>query len=77
MLATANLWLHKIASNNPHVTHAFPVKDQAMGLCSLDISHADKSAFKQTIQRSLIVSWDLNTDSFKFKVSIGDKPFFP
>ena len=42
MLATANLRLHKIASNNPDVTHAFPVKDRATGLCSLDLSHMDK-----------------------------------
>ena len=68
MSATANLRLHKIASNDSGVTSAFPVED-------LDLSHADMSASKQTIQCSLGVSWDLKTDSFTFKVSMGNKPF--
>ena len=36
MLATANLHLHKISSNDPGVTRAFPVADRAIDLCNLD-----------------------------------------
>ena len=70
MLATANLQLHKISSNDPGVTRAFPVEDRAVDLCNLDLSHANA-----LIQRSLGVSWDLKTDMFTFKVSIDNKSF--
>ena len=74
MLTTANLRRHKIALNDPGVTSAFRVEDQATGPCDLDLSHADMSASKQTIQRSLGVSRNLKTDSFTFIVSMGNKP---
>ena len=70
MLATANLRLHKIASNDPSVTNAFPTNDRASELCDLDLSKHVKP-----IQRSLGVYWDLESDTFTFKVSDGDKPF--
>ena len=38
MLATANLRLHKIASNNPEVTEAFPGEDRASDLRDLDFA---------------------------------------
>ena len=70
MLATANLRLHKIASNHPAVTQAFPSQDRAADLRDLDLS-------KDTIpvQRSLGVLWDISSDSFTFKVSEEKKPF--
>ena len=70
MLATANLRLHKIASNDPNVTNAFPTNDRASELCDLDLSKDVKP-----IQRSMGVYWDLESDTFTFKVSDGDKPF--
>ena len=39
MLADANLRLHKIASNDPAVTQAFPVEDRASDLRNLDLHH--------------------------------------
>ena len=70
MLATANLRLHKISSNDPGVTRAFPVADRAIDLCNLDLSHTNA-----LIHRSLGVSWDLKTDTFTFKVTVDNKPF--
>ena len=73
MLATANLRLHKVASNDPNVTNAFPTEDRASGasdLCNLDLSQVTKPT-----QRSLGVYWNLETDTFSFRVSDEDKPF--
>ena len=70
MLATANLRLHKIASNDEDPTQAFPSEDRASELCNLDLNNDTKP-----IQRSLGVYWDLETDTFTFKVSDGNKPF--
>jgi hypothetical protein len=70
MLATANLRLHKIMSNNPKVSEAFPCEDRAASLQDLDMS-------KDTIpvQGSLGVCWDLNSDCFTFRVNLEPKPF--
>ena len=70
MLATANLHLHKIASNLPEVTQAFPIEDRVADLRDLDLS-------KDTIpaQRSLGVLWDISANSFTFKANVGAKPF--
>ena len=70
MLATANLHLHKIASNLPEVTQAFPIEDRVADLPDLDLS-------KDTIpaQRSLGVLWDISANSFTFKANVGAKPF--
>lgn len=70
MLARANLRLHKIASNDAKVTRAFPSEDRASELCDLDLSKDVKP-----VQRSLGVYWDLETDTFTFRVSHENKPF--
>ena len=62
MLATANLRLHKIASNDSKVTQAFAVEDQASDLLNL---HRDAVP----AQRSMRVFWDLKTDTFTFIVT--------
>ena len=70
MLATANLHLHKIASNLPEVTQAFQIEDQVADLQDLDLS-------KDTIptQRSLGVLWDISSDSLTFKANVEAKLF--
>ena len=70
MLATANLHLHKIASNHAKVTQTFPSEDQASDLRDLDFS-------KDTIpvQQSLGVFWDVGSDTFTFRVTSREKPF--
>ena len=70
MLATGNLRLHKISSNNPKVTDAFPPDDRATDLRDLDLNHVSAP-----VQRSLGVSWDLTADAFTFTVKAGNKPF--
>ena len=70
MLATANLRLHKIASNDPRVVEAFPSSDRATDCCNLDLNETTKH-----IQRSLGVHWDLKSDTLSFKTSDELKPF--
>lgn len=71
MLATANLRLHKIASNHPAVTQAFPAKIELLTkTCDLDLSKDTIS-----VKRCLGVLWDILTDSFTFRVSLEEKPF--
>ncbi|KAK0140410.1 hypothetical protein N1851_022619 [Merluccius polli] len=70
MLAQSNIRLHKISSNSPVVTSAFPGEDLATGLQGLELGqHAPP------MQRSLGLGWNLSTDQFSFKVEISDKPF--
>lgn len=68
-LASANLRLHKVVSNSVSVMEAFPTEDLAKDIRSLDLRQDNLPA-----QRSLGVFWDLETDTFTYKVSIPDKP---
>ena len=52
------------------MTRAFPRDDQASDLRDLDFSLDTVPA-----QRALGVLWDISTDAFTFKVSLGEKPF--
>ena len=70
MLAAYNLRLHKIVSNDPNVTQAFPKEDRASDLRDLDFS---QDAIP--MQRTLGVLWDVSNDAFTFRVSPGEKPF--
>lgn len=68
MLAQSNIRLHKISSNSPVVTSAFPGEDLATGLQGLELrQHAPP------LQHSLGLGWDLSTDQFSFRVEINDK----
>ncbi|XP_071944711.1 uncharacterized protein [Antedon mediterranea] len=64
MLAESNLHLHKIASNSEQVMAALDEADKAKDLQNINL----KSEIPPC-QRSLGVSWDLETDSFNFKIS--------
>ena len=70
MLATANLRLHKVVSNSVEVMEAFPTEDRGKDIRNLDLRRDSLPA-----QRSLGVYWDLNSDTFTFKVSLPDKPY--
>ena len=48
----------------------FPRDDQASDLRDLDFS-----LDTVPVQRALGVLWDISTDAFTFKVSLGEKPF--
>ena len=65
-----NLHLHKISSNSSEVLAAFDTNDLAKNLKSVDIK--DECL---PMQRSLGVSWTLQSDSFTFQVSAENKTF--
>ena len=69
-LATANLRLHKVVSNSVTVMEAFPTEDLAKDIRSLDLRHDELPA-----QSSLGVFWDLESDTFTYKVSVPYRPF--
>ena len=70
MLRTANLRLHKIASNSSKVMKLLPQQDKVENLRDLDPS---RDPLPQ--QRSLGVVWNLEKDAFTFQVLLPEKPF--
>lgn len=70
LLAESNLRLHKIALNSPKVMEAFPAEERASDFKDLDLG-----ADPLPLQRSLGLSWELQTDSLTFRVSRSVKPF--
>ncbi|KAK0137151.1 hypothetical protein N1851_026658 [Merluccius polli] len=69
-LAESNLKLHKIASNSVTVMQAFTPDDLAADLRDLGL---DKEELP--VQRSLGLCWNIDSDTFTFKVAVNDKPF--
>ena len=69
-LASTNLRLHKVVTNSVSVMKAFLTEELAKDIRSLDLSQDNLLA-----QRLLSVFWNLETDSFTYKVSVPDKPF--
>lgn len=65
-----NLRLHKIASNSQSVMNAFPTDDLAKDLKDLDFGEETLP-----LQRSLGLSWDLESDAITFRVSSTEKPY--
>ena len=65
-----NLRLHKFASNSPQVMQAFSNDDLAKGLKDLDFDNESLPA-----QRSLGLTWNLQSDSFVFRVVDTNKPY--
>ena len=70
MLATANLKLHKVVSNSVEVMEAFPAEARGKEIRDLDLRHDSLPA-----QHSLGVYWNLEEDTFTFKVCLPEKPF--
>ena len=69
-LATANLRLHKVASNSVAVVEAFDAEDRAKSVRELEIRQDALPS-----QRSLGVLWNMQTDTFTFGVNLQNKPF--
>ena len=69
-LQTADLKLHKVASNSPEVLAEFPPEQRAKSLKDLDLTKDDLP-----VQRTLGLSWDLEEDTFFFSVSEDQKPY--
>ena len=70
MLATANLRVHKIASNSLPLMNTIPSQDRAEDLKNLDLQQDPIP-----IQRTIGVSWNLKTDCFTFVITLPEKPF--
>ncbi|XP_062614568.1 uncharacterized protein LOC134276324 [Saccostrea cucullata] len=68
--AGGNLRLHKVASNDKHVMDAFPPEDRAK-----DFSDIDLSVDELPTLRSLGLNWELKSDSFTYRLSVGERPF--
>ncbi|XP_064461872.1 uncharacterized protein LOC135372079 [Ornithodoros turicata] len=69
MLSTANLRLHKIASNSVTVMKAFSSDEYATDLKDLDLGSDVPPS-----QRSLGLRWDIKGDTFTFHVPPNEKP---
>lgn len=69
MLAESNIRLHKIASNGSRIMQAFPQVDLAKDLKDIDVG-----VEPLPLQRSLGLSWNVETDRFTFCMSRDEKP---
>lgn len=69
-LAESNLKLHKIASNSVTVMQAFAPDDLAAGLRDLGLNKDELP-----MQTSLGLCWNIDSDTFTFKVAVNDKPY--
>ena len=70
MLAESSIKLHKIASNSRAVMDAFPPEERAKNLVDLELT-----VDPLPLQRSLGLTWNLQSDTFTFRVSRDQKPF--
>ena len=69
MCKDGGLRLHKFASNSKEVLANIPPEDLAKGLTDIDI-------FSESLpdERTLGVLWNIESDCFQFRVTLGDKP---
>lgn len=69
MCAKAAIRLHKFVSNTKEVLEAIPPEDRATGLQDLDLK------FDQLpIERTLGIMWCIETDCFRFRIVLQDRP---
>ena len=69
MCASANLRLHKFASNRREVLESLPVDDRAKDLKDIDLRHD-----VLPVQRSLGTFWWIESDTLGFRIELKDKP---
>ena len=69
MCASANLRLHKFASNRREVLESLPVDDRAKYLKDIDLRHD-----VLPVQRSLGTFWCIESDTLGFRIELKDKP---
>ena len=69
MCASANLRLHKFASNRCEVLEVLPVNDRAKDLKDLDLRHDILP-----VPRSLGTFWCIESDTLGFRIELKDKP---
>jgi hypothetical protein len=66
--AQGNLRLHKIASNCPEVVAQFPESERGTSTTA-SLNHEEG-----TIERALGLQWNIERDSFGFKLNLKDSP---
>ena len=69
MCKSGGLRLHKISSNSMEVLSAIPAEDRAKELKDIDIFND-----KLPIEFTLGVQWNIESDSFQFRITLDDKP---
>ncbi|XP_062602313.1 uncharacterized protein LOC134264026, partial [Saccostrea cucullata] len=70
LMEGGKLRLHKVASNSQEVMSAFDEGEKAK-----DLKYIDLRLDEAPLQKSLGLTWDLQTDSFTVDVSLEQKPF--
>ncbi|XP_056016872.1 uncharacterized protein LOC130053556 [Ostrea edulis] len=70
LMTHGGLRLLKIASRNPTLMQHFPTKDLARDLIDLDFTKEELPE-----QRRLGLVWDLQTDSFGFRLNLEERPY--
>lgn len=70
LMEEGNLRLHKIASNSQDVMNAFSEDDKASRLKDIELGVS-----AAPMQRSPGLYWNLQSDSFTYHMSVGEKPF--
>ncbi|XP_073732301.1 uncharacterized protein [Misgurnus anguillicaudatus] len=68
--AKGKLRLHKFISNNREVLESICVSDRAAEMSNVDLNHDNLP-----MQSVLGVRWNVEHDSFSFRVSLSEKPF--
>ena len=61
--------LHKFTSNEREVIEAIPVEDHAKGIQDLNLEKDELP-----MERALGVGWCIESDAFKFRILMQDRP---
>ena len=69
MCRKGGLHLHKFISNSKAVIEHIPHEDRAKGIKDLDLVHD-----KLPVERALGIQWCVESDTFQFRIVLGDRP---
>ena len=69
MCEKGSLHLHKFISNSKAVIEHIPHEDCAKGIKDLDLLHD-----KLPVERALGIQWCVGSDTFQFRIVLGDRP---
>ena len=69
MCGKGGLHLHKFISNSKAVIEHIPHEDRAKGIKDLDLVHD-----KLPVERALGIQWCVESDTFQFRIVLGDRP---
>ena len=69
MCAAGGLRLHKFVSNSEEVLHTIPEEDKAVKR-----DHHDILSSSSSIERALGILWCIRSDTFKYKITLKERP---